>query len=132
MKEKLRVLGLNVIPNVLITRGLMAYYERDGSDYREMENHNGQALQMTTWSFRALLVTVCEYAYVSDCMIGNFHKERLIDIATVNGISYSSVSSLCRLLWEQQDQRTQGDGYRSPTITEDYDMEITVKRVERQ
>ena len=64
-KLGIRVLGVSVIPHVLISRGLMAYYERDGSDYKEMENHSNQALQMTCWSTRSLLVTGCDNSYVT-------------------------------------------------------------------
>ena len=36
LKDKRHLLAINIYPRILIKRGLMAYYERDGAYYREI------------------------------------------------------------------------------------------------
>ena len=67
LKDKLPTLAINIRLLILLKSGLMAYYERDGSYYKKMGSHSSQALQMPTWPTRSLLVTGCDYAYVTEC-----------------------------------------------------------------
>ena len=97
--------ALTRFPYVLITSGLMVYYEWDGNDSKEMENHSDQTLQLITWSTRSRLVNSCNYAYVSDLLTSKFFIKNISLMSPLStGVNYSSVSSLRHLLWNSKTQ----------------------------
>ena len=82
------------------THGLL----REEWQWLQGDGEPQRPLQMTTWSIRPVLVTGCACAYVPDLLTAKFYRACLIDVTTVNGINYSSVSSLRRLLWNHKTQ----------------------------
>ena len=88
-----------------IGRGLMAYYAREGSDYKESENHSDQMLQLHTWTHRCQLVIGCNYGYLTELLNTMFYKQLMIDVAAVNGPGHAYMSNLRHL---RRDDKSQG------------------------
>ena len=140
----------------------MAYYDRGSSDYKELENHSDQVLQLQAWTTRFLLVTGCNYSYIAELLTAEFYQQHMIDVVAVNGPGHARLRHLLRnyksqsrainyirkvhpdyyylvddlnITTEKYDAvttRTRKNGCRSTTIMNDYDMKITAKHVTRQ
>ena len=86
----LRLLGLNLSPEVVLGKGLMSYHNRDGSDYT--------ILQLQAWTQKSLLDTRCSYGYITELLIIRCYKYHMNDVIAVNGPDYAYMCSLRRVL----------------------------------
>ena len=48
--ERLHLIALNLYPRTTVERHLMEYYQREGSDYKELENHSNTLQEMNQLS----------------------------------------------------------------------------------
>ena len=136
----------------------MEYYQREGSDYKELENHSNTLQEMTKFTTRTTVISGPTYNYVQEMLTPAFYKKHLVDTTTISGpdhIYYKSVRNMfnrhydktVELLQENdpnylkqlldEEETTTGEptttmskkkGVRTTTITADYDIKIVVKQ----
>ena len=156
--ERLHLLALNMYPATTVGRHLMEYYHRDGSDYKELENHSDCLQGMDKFTTATTVISGPDYNYVREMMTPAFYKNHLVDTTTISGpdhIYYKSVKNMLHRHYDEtveflkennpnylqqlldEEETTTGEpttttgkkkGVRTTTITADYDVEIVVKQ----
>ena len=135
----------------------MEYYHRDGSDYKELENHSDCLQGMDKFTTATTVISGPDYNYVREMMTPAFYKNHLVDTTTISGpdhIYYKSVKNMLHRHYDEtveflkennpnylqqlldEEETTTGEptttgkkkGVRTTTITADYDVEIVVKQ----
>ena len=138
----------------------MEYYQREGSDYKELENHSNTLQEMTKFTTSTTVISGPSYDYVQQMLTPAFYKKRLVDTTTISGpdhINYQSVKNMLNRDYHKnveflqevnpnylkeilEEEDTTGEtttttgkkkGVRTTTITADYDVEITVKQLKK-
>ena len=95
--ERLHLIALNLYPRTTVGRHLMEYYQRDGSDYKELENHSDTLREMDKFTTSTTVISGPNYDYVREMMTPAFYKKHLVDTTTVSGpehIYYKSVKNM--------------------------------------
>ena len=156
--ERLHLIALNLYPATTVGRHLMEYYHRDGSDYKELENHSDALQGMDKFTTSTTVISGPNYDYVREMMTPAFYKKHLVDTTTISGpehIYYKSVKNMFQRHYDETveflkendpnylqqlldgEETTTGEpttttgkkkGVRTTTITADYDVEIVVKQ----
>ena len=156
--ERLHLIALNMYPATTVGRHLMEYYHRDGSDYKELENHSDCLQGMDKFTTSTTVISGPDYNYVREMMTPAFYKKHLVDTTTISGpdhIYYKSVKNMLHRHYDEtveflkennpnylqqlldEEEITTGEpttttgkkkGVRTTTITADYDVEIVVKQ----
>ena len=75
----------------------MEYYHRDGSEYKELENHSDALQGMDKFTTSTTVISGPDYNYVREMMTPAFYKNHLIDTTTISGpdhIYYKSVKNM--------------------------------------
>ena len=136
----------------------MEYYHRDGSEYKELENHSDALQGMDKFTTSTTVISGPDYNYVREMMTPAFYKKHLMDTTTISGpdhIYYKSVKNMFQRHYDEtveflkenhpnylqqlldEDETTTGEpttttgkkkGVRTTTITADYEVEIVVKQ----
>ena len=94
--ERLHLLAFNLYPATTTGRHLMEYYHRDGSDYKELENHSDCLQGMDKFTTSTTVISGPDYEYVREMMTPAFYKKHLVDTTTISGpdhIYYKSVKN---------------------------------------
>ena len=155
--ERLFLIAFNLYPSTTTGRHLMEYYNREGSEYKELENHSDSLQGLDTFTTSTTVIGGPNYEYVRDMMTTAFYKRHLIDVTTISGPDHYYMKSIrhmynrnyddtveflkenhpdvLRML--QNEEETTGEpttttgkkkGVRTTTITADYEVEIVVKQ----
>ena len=157
-EERLFLLAFNLFPAITTGRHLMEYYNRDGSEYKELENHSDCLQGLDTFTTSTTVIGGPTYSYVRDMMTQAFYKKHLIDVTTISGSDHYYMKSIKNMyhrhydetveflqenhpgvlrMLQNEDEATTGDsttttgkkkGVRTTTITADYEVEIIVKQ----
>ena len=135
----------------------MEYYNRDGSNYKELENHSDCLEGLDTFTTSTTVISGPDYEYVRDMMTPAFYKKHLVDVTTISGPDHYYEKSIRNMYnrhydetveflkenhpnylrqLENTEETTAGEttttgkkkGVRTTTITADYDVEIVVKQ----
>ena len=136
----------------------MEYYQREGSEYKELENHSNTLQEMTKFTTSTKVISGPTYNYVQDMLTPAFYKKHLVDTTTISGpdhIYYKNVRNMFHRHYDKtveflqendpnylkqlldEEETTTGEptttmskkkGVRTTTITADYDMEIVAKQ----
>ena len=64
--ERLHLIALNLYPATTVGRHLMEYYHRDGSDYKELENHSDALQGIDKFTTSTTVISGPNYDYVDD------------------------------------------------------------------
>ena len=160
VNERLHLIALNLFPKTTVERNLMHYYQREGSDYKELENHSNTLQEMTKFTTSTTVISGPTYDYVVQMLTPAFYSKHLVDTTTISGpdnINYKSVKNMFNRHYDKtveflqevkpdylkellEDEETTGEttattskkkGVRTTTITADYDMEIVVKQLKK-
>ena len=160
VNERLHLIALNLFPKTTVERNLMHYYQREGSDYKELENHSNTRQEMTKFTTSTAVISGPNYDYVVQMLTPAFYNKHLVDTTTISGadhINYKSVKNMLNRHYDKtveflqevkpdylkellDDEETTGEttattskkkGVRTTTITADYDMEIVVKQLKK-
>ena len=95
--ERLHLLALNLFPRTTVDRHLMEYYQREGSDYKELENHSNTLREMHKFTTSTTVISGPTYNYVQEMLTPAFYKKHLVDTTTISGpdhIYYKSVRNM--------------------------------------
>ena len=95
--ERLHLLALNLFPRTTVDRHLMEYYQREGSDYKELENHSNTLREMHKFTTSTTVISGPTYNYVQEMLTPAFYKMHLVDTTTISGpdhIYYKSVKNM--------------------------------------
>ena len=95
--ERLHLIALNLYPRTTVERHLMEYYQREGSDYKELENHSNTLQEMTKFTTSTTVISGPSYNYVQEMLTPAFYKKHLVDTTTISGpdhINYKSVRNM--------------------------------------
>ena len=156
--ERLHLIAFNLYPATTTGRHLMEYYNRDGSDYKELENHSDCLQGLDTFTTSTTVISGPNYEYVRDMMTPAFYKKHLVDVTTISGPDHYYAKSIKNMYnrhydetveflkenhpdylrqLQMEEETTTGEpstttgkkkGVRTTTITADYDVEIVVKQ----
>ena len=156
--ERLYLIVFNLYPATTTGRHLMEFYHRDGSDYKELENHSDCLQGLDTFTTSTTVIGGPNYEYVRDMMTPAFYKKHLVDVTTISGPDHYYMKSIknmynrhydetveflkdnhpeCLRMLQNEEETTTGEpttttgkkkGVRTTTITADYDVEIVVKQ----
>ena len=83
--ERLHLIAFNLYPATTTGRHLMEHYHRDGSDYKELENHSDCLQGLDTFTTSTTVISGPNYEYVRDMMTPAFYKKHLVDVTTISG-----------------------------------------------
>ena len=75
----------------------MEYYQREGSDYKELENHSNTLREMHKFTTSTTVISGPTYNYVQEMLTPAFYKMHLVDTTTISGpdhIYYKSVKNM--------------------------------------
>ena len=75
----------------------MHYYQREGSDYKELENHSNTLQEMTNFTTSTTVISGPSYDYVVQMLTPAFYKKHLVDRTTISSpdhINYKSVKNM--------------------------------------
>ena len=157
VNERLHLIAINLFPKTTVERNLMHYYQREGSDYKELENHSNTLQEMTKFTTSTTVISGPTYDYVVQMLTPAFYSKHLVDTTTISGpdnVNYKSVKNMLNRHYDKtvefllevnpnylkellEDEETTGEtttttskkkGARTTTIIADYDMEIVVKQ----
>ena len=160
VNERLHLIALNLYPKTTVERNLMHYYQREGSDYKELENHSNTLQEMTKFATSTTVISGPNYDYVVQMLTPAFYSKHLVDTTTISGpgnINYKSVKNMLSRHYDKtveflqevdpnylkdllDEEETTGEtttttskkkGARTTTIIADYDMEIVVKQMKK-
>ena len=156
--ERLHLIAFNLYPATTTGRRLMEYYQREGSDYKELENHSDCLQGLDKFTTSTTVISGPDYEYVREMMTPAFYKKHLVDTTTISGpdhIYYKSAKNMFQRHYDEtvefltenhpnylqqlmnEEEATTGEpttttgkkkGVRTTTITADYDVEIVVKQ----
>ena len=90
----------------------MEYYRRDGSEYKELENHSDALHGMDKFITSTTVISGPDYAYVREMMTPAFYKKHLIDTTTISGpdhIYYKSVKNMYNRHYDETVEFPQGE-----------------------
>ena len=63
----------------------MDYYQREGSDYKELENHSTVLREMDKFTTSTTVISGPNYDYVRETMTPAFYQKHLVDTTTISG-----------------------------------------------
>ena len=97
VNERLHLIALNLYPKTTVDRNLMHYYQREGSNYKELENHSNTLQEMTKFTTSTTVISGPNYDYVVQMLTPAFYSNHLVDTTTISGpdhINYKSVKNM--------------------------------------
>ena len=93
VNERLHLIAVNLYPKTTVERNLLHYYQRDGTDYMELENHSNALRDMTKVTTSTVIISGPTYDDVIQMMTPRFYSNHLIDTTVVSGPDYIDYKS---------------------------------------